>query len=169
MDAATAPLALARGLGWFSIARGLTELIAARPLARALGMDDGETLLQAYGVREIATGIGVLAADDPAPWIWGRVGGDALDLATLATGLDEDNPQRANVGLAIAAVAAVTAVDLVCATGLSAGEPAPPRDYRNRSGWPDSPTAMRGAARDFEVPRDMRIPEPLRPYRVDPA
>src|SRR4051812_49131148 len=97
--------ALARGLGVFSIALGLVELLAARSLTRALGMQGNETLVQAYGAREIATGIGILASKDPTPWIWGRVGGDALDIATLVTGLDEDNPNRGNVGLALAAVA----------------------------------------------------------------
>jgi hypothetical protein len=39
------------------------------------------------------------------------------------------------------------------------------RDYRDRSGLPRSPQAMRGAARrDFEPPRDFRTPEALRPW-----
>jgi hypothetical protein len=108
-----------KGLGWFSIALGAAELLAARRLARAVGMDDYAALIRAYGVREIATGAAILYQRDPTPWIWGRVAGDALDLATLAVGLHEDNPRRANVGLAIAAVAGATALDLVCAVRLS--------------------------------------------------
>ena len=46
---------LARGLGVFSIALGVVEVIAARALARTLGMEGQETLIRAYGVREIAT------------------------------------------------------------------------------------------------------------------
>ena len=157
--------ALARGLGWFSIALGVAEVLAPRTLARALGMNGSEALLRAYGVREIATGLGILAARDPAPWIWGRVGGDALDIATLATGLDERNPRKQNVGIALAAVAGVTLLDVACAQALSAhGDKRPMRDYSNRSGLPRPPEAMRGAARDFEVPRDMRIPEAMRPF-----
>ena len=159
--------ALARGLGVFSIALGLVEIFAARPLTRALGMEGSETLVQAYGAREIATGIGILTSDDPTPWIWGRVAGDALDVATLLTGLGEDNPQRAKVGLALAAVAGATALDVYCAQALSgtSPEPLPPmRDYSHRSGFTTSPERMRGAARDFEVPRDFRTPEALRPY-----
>lgn len=53
--------ALARGLGVFSIALGLYEVMAPRSLARALGMPRNTGLIQAYGVREIATGIGILA------------------------------------------------------------------------------------------------------------
>ena len=160
---------LARGLGWFSIALGVTEVVGARTLARTLGMEGHETLLRAYGVREIATGIGILSAKDPTPWIWGRVAGDALDLATLAPALSHDNRERGNVALVLGTVAAVTALDVVCAQRLGAEgaqQPAlpPPWDYSDRSGLPRPPEQMRGAARDFEVPRDMRIPELMRPY-----
>ncbi len=156
---------LARGLGWFSVALGLTELLGAESLGRWLGMEEHTGLLRAYGVRELATGVGILSTDDPTPWIWGRVAGDALDIATLATGLRNDNPERENVGVALAAVAGVTVLDIVCGQWLSAeASRPPPRDYSDRSGLPRPPEAMRGAARDFEVPRDMRTPEALRPY-----
>ena len=65
---------LDRGLGWFSIALGLAEVAAPRKLTKALGMEGHEQLVFAYGVREIMTGIGILASRDPTPWIWGRVG-----------------------------------------------------------------------------------------------
>jgi hypothetical protein len=157
---------LARGLGWFSIGLGLAEVLAPRSLTRALGFNGQERLVQAYGLREIATGVAILAAKDPTPWIWGRVGGDALDLATLAGGFHEDNRQKGNVGLALGAVAAVSAVDIYCASALSAASESsqPLRDYSRRTGFPREPQAMRGAAGDFAVPRDMRVPEALRPY-----
>ena len=159
--------ALARGLGWFSIGLGLAEVIAPRALARALGMEGTETVIRAYGMREIATGVGILASDDPTPWIWGRVAGDALDLATLATGLEGDNPKQGNLALAIGSVAMVTALDVYCGQQLSREDtqPARPlRDYRDRSGFPRSPRMMRGEASDFEAPRDFRAPEALRPW-----
>ena len=156
---------LARGLGWFSIGLGLAEVLAPRTLTRALGLHGQERLFQAYGLREIATGIAILAAKDPTPWIWGRVGGDALDLATLASGWSEDNPEKANLGMALGTVAAVTAVDIYCASALSeASEPPQIRDYSHRTGFPLEAEAMRGRARDFAVPPDMRTPEALRPY-----
>ncbi|WP_046861898.1 hypothetical protein [Microvirga massiliensis] len=160
---------LARGLGVFSIGLGLFELAASHSLTRALGMRGQESLVRAYGLREIATGIGILASRDPTPWIWGRVAGDALDLATLAGSLDGGNRKRDNVGIAAAAVAGVTALDLYCAQALSreSPHPLPPlRDYSDRSGFPRSPTDMRGTARrdGFETPRDMRGPEALRPW-----
>jgi len=42
-------------LGWFSIGLGLAEVLAPRSLTRGLGMEGHEQLMQAYGVREIAT------------------------------------------------------------------------------------------------------------------
>jgi hypothetical protein len=156
---------LAQGLGWFSIALGLTEMLAPRSLTRCLGMEGHETLVQAYGLREIATGIGILSSEQPAPWMWGRVGGDALDISSLVPGLSDDNPQKHNVGLALAAVAGVTLLDIVCAQALSSNSGSRPLyDYSDRSGLQDGPAAMHGAARDFEVPRDFRTPEALRPY-----
>src|SRR5688500_19021319 len=129
--------ALARGLGWFSIGLGLAEVLAPRGLTRALGLDGHERLVRAYGMREIATGIGILAAKDPTPWIWGRVGGDALDLATLAGGFHDGNRHKGNVGMALGAVAAVSARDVYCASALSGGaQPARQvRDYSGRSGF----------------------------------
>ncbi|HEY8564185.1 MAG TPA: cyclase dehydrase [Beijerinckiaceae bacterium] len=165
-QADTATDALARGLGWFSIALGLVELTAPRALTRALGMRGKERLVQAYGAREIATGVALLAAKDPTPYVWGRVGGDALDIATLATGLEGKNPKKDNVWLALAAVGGVTAVDFYCAQALSreSRQPLPPpRDYANRRGFPRPPEEMRGAASDFVLPMDFRNePEALR-------
>ena len=159
---------LARGLGLFSIALGIAEIVAPRALTRALGMEGNETLVRLYGLREIATGAGILAASDPTPWIWGRVAGDVLDLATLTTGLEGNNPRQANLAVAFAAVAGATALDVYCAQQLSREDVRPLpllRDYGDRSGFPRPPSAMRGAARDFEIPRAFRIPEPLRPYQ----
>lgn len=164
---------VAEGLGWFSIGLGLFELLAPRQLTRTLGLRGSEALVQFYGLREIAAGIGILSSKDPTPWLWGRVGGDALDVATLASGLPEHNPRRGNVGLALAAVAGVTLLDVLAAQSLSADRERRRtsrreafsgllRAYRHRSGLPKAPAEMRGGAKDFEIPRDFRTPELLR-------
>jgi Domain of unknown function (DUF4267) len=158
---------LATGLALFSIGLGLYELLAPRHLARTLGMRRQERLIQAYGAREIATGVAILASRDPSPWLWGRVAGDALDLATLAGGLHEANRRREHVGLAMAAVAGVAVLDVIAAQ--RAGEPdgrraLPRRDYGDRSGLPRGVEAARGAARrTFETPPDFREPAAMRP------
>lgn len=160
--------ALAQGLGWFSIGLGLAELFVPRTICRKLGMDGQETLVRAYGARELATGVAILMSHDPTPWIYGRIGGDALDLATLGANFQGDNPEKDNLTLATAAVAGITLLDIACARGLtrdkqlsSPGE----YDYGDRSGFPLPPRAMRGAASDDAVPADFRIPKPLRPWR----
>ncbi len=112
-------LRLARGLGWFSIGLGAAELLMPGALARALGLRGQENLVRSYGIREIGTGIGILRSQDPTGWIWGRVGGDVLDIATVAIGLR--GPRRGNAVLALVSLAGVTAVDAVCG-GLLSGK-----------------------------------------------
>jgi hypothetical protein len=157
----------AMGLGWFSIGLGLAEVFFARPLARTLGMKGQEGVLRFYGVREIANGIGIFAwRGNPAPWIWGRVAGAARDIATRAAN-GSGNPRKAQIALALANVVGVTAVDVMTAQKLTAIQKtsrAPMRDYSNRVGLGKPPDAMRGIARkDFKVPRDMQIPDLMRP------
>jgi hypothetical protein len=88
----------------------------------------------------------------------------------LAGGLQPDNPKKENVEMALAAVAGVTALDVVCGASLARhARPKPRRrltaiDYSRRSGFRKPAEQMRGAARDFEVPRDMRTPKALRPF-----
>ena len=157
------------GLGWFSIGLGMAELLFSRPLARAMGMRGEERLLQFYGLREIATGVGVLTAEKRGPWIWGRVAGDGLDIATLVAQLP-DSPRKGGIALALAAVAGATAMDVVTAKALTEAEyvpQLPARDYSDRSGFPNGVEAARGAARrDFETPRDMRAA--IAPSRSEP-
>jgi hypothetical protein len=109
---------LASGLGWFSIGLGLLELIGAKRLSRALGLEDRSGLLRLFGLREIATGIGIFASGQRAPWLWGRVAGDALDLAVLSSALRAGNPKRRAAALAAGNVAAVTALDVLAARQL---------------------------------------------------
>src|SRR3954469_6105295 len=84
---------LARGLGWFSLALGAAELLAPQRITRALGMQGKEAMVRAFGAREILSGMMTLSPDKNAG-LWSRVAGDALDIATLTTGLRNDNPKR---------------------------------------------------------------------------
>lgn len=146
----------ARNLGWFSIGLGLAELFGARAIAGALGMERHQALIRAYGTRGIAAGITCLSVD-AAAGAWSRVAGDMADLATLAAGLDADNPKKRNVGIAMVAVTGITLLDVACAQALTAersrgkGEP---RDFGDRSGWPKGLAHSRGAARDFTKTKD---------------
>ncbi|BCS31042.1 hypothetical protein TBR22_A02410 [Luteitalea sp. TBR-22] len=113
---------LAAGLGWFSLALGTAELAAPRTVARLIGIPDDPRLvnvLRAFGAREIASGLGMLAQPRQAGWAWSRVGGDAIDLAFLGSAANEDSADRSRVALAAAAVAGVTALDIICARTLA--------------------------------------------------
>jgi hypothetical protein len=150
---------LAHALGWFSIALGLTELLAARRMASVLGMEGKETLVRAYGAREIAAGVMSLSMS-PRPGIAGRVVGDVLDAATLLTARSADNPRKKNLDFALAAVIGAAILDVICHQALRARHSRPRharRDYGDRSGLPLGIEASRGLARqDVEVPSDMR-------------
>lgn len=159
------PGRLAVQLGWFSIALGAVELFASRPMARTLGMRGQESLIRAYGVREIVKGVGILTSPNPAPWLWGRVAGDALDLGTLAYAY-RTSPKRRNLAIAMANVASVTALDVLASQQLGAvahRQEMPMRDYSDRSGFPRGLEAARGAAADAQIPADFRQPEALQP------
>ncbi len=109
---------LAQMLGWFSIGLGLAELLMPRATARTIGMDDERpTLLRAYGARELAAGVGILSARErPTGWLWARVIGDAMDLATLGAAALSSRNRRGRLALAAAAVAGVAALDLLSST-----------------------------------------------------
>jgi malic enzyme len=161
---------LAKGLGYFSIALGVAELVAPRKICNAIGLRGLENVVRAYGVREIAAGVAILTSHNPEPWIWARVAGDLADIATVATGLQQDNDKKDNNLLALSALAAVTALDVVCATALNTEKGSRATaiaDYSDRSGFPGGLPAARGAARDFEVPEDMKTPKPLRAFAAE--
>ncbi|MGT2479050.1 hypothetical protein ACU4GR_09380 (plasmid) [Methylobacterium oryzae CBMB20] len=157
------PDSLAKGLGWFSLGLGLTELLAPRSITRALGMEGKEALVRVYGAREIGSGILSLSVDKNLG-LWSRVAGDGLDIATVLTALRPDNPKRGNVAVALALLIGITAVDLMDAQASTvrhsraAGRR---RSYRDRSGFPRGAQASRGAARDFKTPPDLRHAPPL--------
>jgi len=113
----------ARGLGWFSIGLGLAEVAMPRRLARMIGMDEDDdtirNILFAYGLREIATGVAILASERPTTAVWARVGGDMLDLATLGRAMTDDDSDRGRLTAATAAVLGVTALDVLTGRRLS--------------------------------------------------
>ncbi|MGZ8216576.1 SRPBCC family protein [Methylomagnum sp.] len=113
---------LARGLGWFSIGLGLMEVAAPQRIANRLGLRGRRNLVRLFGMREIASGVGILAEQRPAGWLQARVAGDVMDLALLGSALTSDNPRRGGAALATAAVAGVTALDVMCSRRLSQGD-----------------------------------------------
>ena len=111
------PARISRFLGWFSIGLGAAELLAPRAIARISGTRNHGGVTRLYGMREIAAGVGIFTHPNPAPWLWARVAGDVLDLASIVGGSTKGR-RVATVG-SLAAVAGVTALDVLCAQKLS--------------------------------------------------
>jgi len=108
-------------LGWFSIGLGIAELVAPAFVARIVGIDEEEheRLLRAYGVRELAAGIGILTRPKPTYWMWNRVIGDAIDIASLRRAMNNPENNRAKLVMATLAVAGVTALDIASSIRLT--------------------------------------------------
>ncbi len=105
-------------MGWFSIGLGLAQVLAPRQLSRLIGVKADPALLRLLGAREIATGLGILSRQKPAKWVHARVAGDAVDLALLGNALASAGTDTTRAAAATAAVAGVTAVDVLCGIQL---------------------------------------------------
>lgn len=117
---------LERGLGWFSIGLGATQLLAPRTVARLAGLRrNHDALIRFCGARELSCGIGILTQSRPSPWIEARVVGDVADLAMLGLALLSPRNSRGLTAAAFAAVAGVTALDVICSRELDRGRGAP--------------------------------------------
>jgi len=149
---------LARGVGWFSIGLGMTELLAAKQLTKLLGMQGSESLVRAFGVREIAHGMLTLTPEKQIG-LWSRVVGDGIDIATLLKAMGSGNRKRDNVGLAVVMVMGVAAVDIIGAVGAtrrhrrSVGEQ---RSYKDRSGFPIGMPSAKGRVRNSKAPTNVQ-------------
>ena len=104
---------LGMGLGWFSLALGLVELARPALVARYAGVPQRPRILRAIGLRELASGAGILFRPHRPGWLWSRVAGDAMDLALLVAS-GRSRPGR-RVALATAAVAGVATLDTLAA------------------------------------------------------
>lgn len=161
---------LARGLGWFSIGLGLAEVLAPRGIARIAGVRGNTGLIRLFGLREIASGIGIFAQDAqekrPALAVWSRVAGDALDLAALGAAFVSPSSNKGRVAFATANVLAVTALDVLCAGRLSSNHNATTggtAQVKKSLIINRSPEELYGFWRDFEnLPRFMQHLESVR-------
>jgi len=113
---------LSKALGWFSIGLGLAQLAAPERVAEWIGIrpdEDTQAVVRAVGVREIASGIGILTQAQPVGWVKARVGGDVMDLTLLGGALSSDRARQDRVAIALAAVAGITALDMLCTQQLT--------------------------------------------------
>jgi uncharacterized membrane protein len=106
----------ARVLGWISAGLGAVQIVAPRPLLRAVGLQPtfGRVVVtRLVGLRELSVVPGLLAASLPVGWLAARVAGDVMDLALLAVGHRSADGRRPRLRAATAAVIGILGVDLV--------------------------------------------------------
>jgi hypothetical protein len=105
---------LSRGLGWWSVGLGLTELVLAERFCERLGFRGRIELVRAHGMREVLKGWGLLTRRDPRPWLWARLTGDVFDLSVLGVTL-----RRPEVPFAWRLAVTLTAVGLTLVDALA--------------------------------------------------
>jgi uncharacterized membrane protein len=110
--------AIGRQLGLLSLGLGAAGTLTPAAFASVMGMPQHAGLFFVVGLREMATGIGLLAADKRAPWAWARVAGDAMDLVILRSGLHSTRSHRGRVATAMLVIGAITVADLAAARRL---------------------------------------------------
>jgi len=105
------PQTINKFLGWFSLGLGAGELLFPRRITEGTGVRS-ETLVKAFGLRELASGATLLAAPSNPVGPLGRVGGDILDI--VAAGREAfraDNPKRNGAIFALAFVGGALLLD----------------------------------------------------------
>jgi hypothetical protein len=112
---------MARVLALLSFKLGGLELMFGRRIARELGLGKHQ-LIDAFGVREIATGMVAMGYPDSSLPIWGRVAGDVMDLALLASALGSGNRRRHRAAWAAIGVLGITLIDVAVALSLTKRE-----------------------------------------------
>lgn len=115
---------VAKGLGLFSFALGIPQILAPGRMNRMIGVRDdarSRMWMRAVGVREIAAGVGIFSERRPTEWVWARVAGDTMDLALLGSALRSKSEQPVRTLAATGAVVGAFAADLIDSLRLSRG------------------------------------------------
>jgi hypothetical protein len=113
---------VAKGLGVFSFALGIPQVVAPGRVNRLIGVKNdaaSRMWMRAVGARELAAGVGIFSRRQPAPWIWARVAGDTMDLALLGSALRGKSRRPNRTLAATGAVASAFAADVFDAVKLS--------------------------------------------------
>lgn len=107
---------LTRRLGWLSVGLGLTDLVFAETLCRPFALGRRAWLVRLAGVRELVTGMGLLLAPRPRPWLLARVAGDAVDLSVMGSMLGRSWRPKPVQLATLAGAVGLTLLDVFAAT-----------------------------------------------------
>src|SRR5260370_24363734 len=89
---------LVRALGCAGALVGVRLLLAPKTAVEAIGVGDApghRTAAELVGVKNLAAAAGLLLRPSPV-WLWGRVGGDLMDMALLGFGASRSGLIRKN-------------------------------------------------------------------------
>ena len=117
-----ASLARPRAFGWFSLALGAGLITAPDSVSRLIGVKKNRRVrkvMRAVGVREIASGVGLLAGTRKGPFLWARALGDLMDLGLVGRALALPRTRRNRGVAALAALAGITLLDAAAARATS--------------------------------------------------
>jgi hypothetical protein len=108
-------------IGITAIGLGFWGALFPRSVKRTLGIPaPAAAIVGLFGARELWSGFKL--AEDPTRTgvLWTRVGADVFDIAVLTALSSPANPKRGNARLALGAVFAITALDVLTAVRMSA-------------------------------------------------
>lgn len=108
-------------IGFTAIGLGVWGALFPKSVKRTLGIPaPAAAVVGLFGARELWSGFKL--AEDPTRVgvLWARVGADVFDIAALTALSTARNPKRANVRVALGAVFAITALDVLTAVRMSA-------------------------------------------------
>ena len=112
---------LSMTIGMTAIGLGVWGALFPKSVKRAFGITaPTAVVMAAFGARELWSGFKL--AEDPTRThvLWSRVGADVFDIGVLMALTKPTNPKRGNARLALGAVLAITALDIVTAVRMSA-------------------------------------------------
>lgn len=107
---------LALGIGCYSIAVAVLELLSPKTVNQTVGLNDDtkhRNLVRIRGLRELISGVGIVAAQKPAAFLWSRVAGDLLDFVLVGKSLTSSHNQRQKLMIATAVFSGVALIDVL--------------------------------------------------------
>ena len=147
---------LAQQLGWFSLALGTLEVVAAGRLSRRSGCTAGA--LDPLTVFARSSRDRIMTSPNPAPWVWGR---SPAMRSTSARSRGYQNKPSDHVAIAFRERRGRDAIDVMCDSNHATSRRQRRRDYSLGRDFP----LARGLARlahDAVITNDMMTQEALR-------
>jgi hypothetical protein len=108
-------------IGVTAVGLGVWGTLFPKSVKRTLGVPGpAAAIVGLFGARELWSGFSLAGDPTRIGVLWTRVGADVFDIAALTTLSGPGNPKGANARVALGAVFAITALDVLTAVRMSA-------------------------------------------------